>query len=226
MNLLHKVLKKVVPQALWRKARGWLADRLRALLHDEKASAKINWAKHPQVSIGRYTYGIVHESVPLMDSVNWSLSVGSFCSIAPGVRFVFGRHEHLEGPTTFPIREFVRGHWDTTLWEKESIQVGHDVWIASNVLVLSGAKIGHGAVIGAGAVVARDIPPYAIAAGVPAKVLRWRMSEEQRSKMMEIAWWDWSKEKILANEALLYGDLDAFIATHWASPGGTAPVTA
>lgn len=215
MRLLIRGIKKLVPQSLRSKAGAWLRGKIMEVVREEKNRGRINWSKHPQVSIGRYTYGIVHESIPLMESRNWKLEIGSFCSIAPAVRFVFGKHHQIEGPTTFPIREFVRNHWDQDSWAHESIQVGHDVWIASNSLILSGVTIGHGAVIGAGSVVARDIPPYAIAAGVPARVLRWRMPEAQQAKMMEIAWWDWPEEKILANESLLYGDIEAFISAHW-----------
>lgn len=220
MSAFSDIVKASVPQGLRTKAKRWLRSQIQSVLREEKNRGKFDWSKHPQVSIGRYTYGVVHESIPLMESRNWKLDVGSFCSIAPAVRFVFGRHHQIEGATTFPIREYVRNHWENDSWESESICVGHDVWVASNALILSGVTIGHGAVIGAGAVVSRDIPPYAIAAGVPARVLRWRMPEDKQSKMMEIAWWDWPEEKVLANERLLYGDLDTFIAAHW-PPGKT-----
>lgn len=222
MGAFSKIVKSLVPQSLLAKAKGWLRAQVQSVLREEKHRGKTDWSKHPQVSIGRYTYGIVHESVPLMESRNWKLEVGSFCSIAPAVRFVFGKHHQMDGPTTFPIREYVRKQWDKDSWEHENIKVGHDVWIASNTLVLSGVTIGHGAIIGAGSVVARDIPPFAIAAGVPARVLRWRMAEEKQAKMLEIAWWDWPEEKIIANEELLYGDLDTFIATHWSPAGAKA----
>ncbi|OYW75836.1 MAG: hypothetical protein B7Z37_11635 [Verrucomicrobia bacterium 12-59-8] len=222
MGALSKILKSLVPQSLRAKAKGWIRVQVQSALREERHRGKTDWRKHSQVCIGRHTYGIVHESIPLMESRNWKLEVGSFCSIAPAVRFVFGKHHQIEGPTTFPVREYVRNHWDKDSWEHESIRVGHDVWIASNSLILSGVTIGHGAVIGAGSVVVRDIPPFAVAAGVPARVLRWRMPAEQQAKMLEIAWWAWPDEKILANEDLLYGDLDAFIAAHW-PPAKTEP---
>lgn len=217
----YSVFKRLVPRRAWEKAKGWLRTRLQHLLYDEKSSRKTNWYKHPQVSVGRYTYGIVHETIPLMESPNWTVEVGSFCSFAPAVRLVFGLHQ-VNRPTSFPISEFVRNEWNRDLWVEESIRIGHDVWIASNALILTGVTIGNGAVVAAGAVVSRDIPPYAIVAGVPARVVRWRMSPDQVQKMQEIAWWDWPVEKVLVNQDLLYGDTDDFINAHWPPKKGTA----
>lgn len=174
---------------------------------------------HPQMRVGRYTYGLKRESSDVTMSCNWRLEIGSFCSIAPGVRFVFGRHQ-MNCPTTFPIREFVRHEWKPELWPEETIVVGHDVWIATNALILSGVSVGHGAIICAGAVVTRDVAPYAIVGGVPAKHIRARMESEKVEKMLSIAWWNWPEEKILSNEKLLYGDVESFIRTHWTATDG------
>ena len=100
---------------------------------------------HPQMRVGRYTYGLKRESSDVTMSCNWRLEIGSFCSIAPGVRFVFGRHQ-MNCPTTFPIREFVRHEWKPELWPEETIVVGHDVWIATNALPFAtyGVRYGNG----------------------------------------------------------------------------------
>jgi hypothetical protein len=160
----------------------------------------------------------MRESSNVTMSCNWRLDIGSFCSIAPGVRFVFGRHQ-MDSPTTFPIREFIRREWKPELWPEERIFIGHDVWIATNALILSGVIVGHGAIICAGAVVTRDVPPYAIMGGAPARFIRSRMSSGQVEKMLAIAWWNWPEEKILSNMNLLYGDVDSFLRAHWASLG-------
>jgi acetyltransferase-like isoleucine patch superfamily enzyme len=214
MNALSSLLKSLVPYAMRNKAKGWLRSQVQSMLREEKNRGKIDWSKHPQVNIGRYTYGIVHETIPLMESPNWTVEVGNFCSFAPAVRLVFGLHQ-VNRATTFPISEFVRNEWNREIWVKESIRIGHDVWIASSALILTGVTIGNGAVVAAGAVVTRDIPSYAIVAGVPARVIRWRMSAEDIQKMQEIAWWDWPVEKVLANQELLYGDTKDFINAHW-----------
>lgn len=207
------ILKLLLPKYFRTKSANWLRKLVRSLILEEKKQERTDWHTHPQVTIGRYTYGLVPESVPLMSCPHWRLDIGSFTSIAPGVRFVFGLHA-TTGATTFPIREFVRNHWDTDLWPHESIRVGNDVWLASNVLVLSGVTIGDGAVIGAGAVVTRDIPPYAVAAGVPARIVRWRMPEDLRLRMQAIRWWEWPDDKVLANEELLYGEPEFFAKAH------------
>ena len=213
VSVLIETLKFILPKKIWDKLKLCIRCRLKGFLNEGSKPPKKEWKDHPQVTIGRYTYGVNPETIPLMESRNWRLDVGSFCSIAPSVRFVFGLHE-LNTPTTFPIREFVRKEWNPDLWVNENISIGHDVWIASNALILSGAKIGHGAVIAAGAVVTGEVPAYAVVAGVPAKVLRMRMTPDRVQQMLAIAWWEWPEEKILENEGLFYGNVDSFISAH------------
>jgi len=86
------------------------------------------------------------------------------------------------------------------------ISIGSDVWIGSNVIILSGVTIGDGAVIGAGAVVTKDIPPYAVAAGVPAKVIKSRFSDEDITLLLSARWWDWDFEKIKRRLPMFYDE--------------------
>lgn len=208
-----EIIKAILPDRTWKNCKRWVRNKILNLLAEEPKPSKKDWKNHPQIKIGKYTYGVVPESIPLMESINWRLDIGSFCSVAPSVRFVFGLHE-MNTPTTFPIREFVRKEWNPDLWVREEISIGNDVWIASNALILSGAKIGHGAVVAAGAVVRGEVPPYAVVAGVPAKILRMRMSSENINQMLSIAWWDWPEQKILENETMFYGDVESFIRVH------------
>ena len=91
--------------------------------------------------------------------------------------------------------------------KKFRLIIGNDVWIGANVTILGGLKIGDGAVIGANAVVTRDIPPYAVVAGVPAKIIRYRFNKKIRNKLLQIKWWNWPKSKILKNIEDLYNPL-------------------
>ena len=95
--------------------------------------------------------------------------------------------------------------------KRNFVILGNDVTIGANVIILPGVKIGDGAIVGAGAVVTRDVPPYAIAAGVPAKILKYRYSQEQIKKLLKIAWWNWSEEKIVENMDYFYGKVQTFI---------------
>ena len=166
------------------------------------------------VQIGRHSYPSPPPVVAYRgDRV--SVRIGSFTSIASGVEIVPGGGHHLDWVTTFPVRlkfglpgALQDGHPES----KGPIVIGNDVWLGRNSLILSGVTIGDGAVVAAGAVVTSDIPPYAIAGGVPAKVLRYRFSPEQIAALQRIRWWEWSDETIAARaEDLCGGDLDEFI---------------
>lgn len=81
-------------------------------------------------------------------------------------------------------------------FEKEQICIGNDVWIASGVTINRGVKVGDGAIIGAGAVVTKDVPPYAVVVGVPAKILKFRFEQRIINELLEMKWWDWPQEKL------------------------------
>lgn len=97
--------------------------------------------------------------------------------------------------------------------EHGPIEIGSDVFIGANATVLENVKIGDGAVVGAGAVVTRDIPPFAIAVGVPAKVVKYRMTQEQIASMERIAWWNWPDDKIVEVNKY-FNDIDGFISRY------------
>ena len=171
------------------------------------------WRPDPRVSIGSYTYGIRRSSIPILTS-GTRIDIGSFCSVAPGVVFVVGRH-YIDNVSTFPFRaSFLDGKSDDEGVVLESITVGNDVWIGSRALIVASVTIGHGAVVAAGSVVVKDVPPYAIVAGVPAKVIKMRFDPERVQKLLEIAWWDWPDERIRENIDQFYGNPDEFIRRH------------
>lgn len=134
------------------------------------------------------------------------LKVGKFCSIACGVKFLFTSANHtMHSISTYPFPIFFE-EWGldvtniTSAWDnKGDIVIGNDVWIGYEAIVLSGVTIGDGAIIGTRAVVTKDVPPYTIVGGIPAKPIRKRFSDEVISKLLELQWWNWPENRIKEN---------------------------
>lgn len=153
-----------------------------------------------------YHYPINHER----------LVIGKFCSIACGAKFLFNSANHALGSLstyTFPLFfeewgtdvENLAAAWDN----KGDIIIGNDVWIGYEAVILAGVTIGDGAIIGARAVVTKNVPPYTIVGGVPARPIRKRFSDEAIARLEALRWWDWPIERIAANlEAIQSGDID------------------
>lgn len=144
------------------------------------------------------------------------LVIGKFCSIACGARFLLTSANHaMRSLSTyvFPIfyEEWDHGMKVTEAWDNRGdIVIGNDVWIGYEAVILSGVTIGDGAIIGARAVVTKDVPPYTIAGGVPAKPIRRRFRDEVIDTLLDLKWWDWPLEKLSANlRAIQNGDLEA-----------------
>ena len=147
---------------------------------------------------------------------NDKLIIGKFCSIACGAKFIFTSANHtMKSLSTYPFPIFFE-EWGldvvniTDAWDnKGDIVIGNDVWIGYEAVILSGVTVGDGAIIGTRAVVTKDVPPYTIVGGVPAKHIRKRFDEETISSLMELRWWEWSDEKIKENlPAIQYGRIN------------------
>jgi len=161
-----------------------------------------------QIMASPYTYGRPKVRFAEMGS---RLRIGRYGSIADGVEIFMGGNHRLEWITTYPFPA-IPGLWpeartlDGSHASRGGVSIGHDVWLGSQCLVLSGVTIGHGAVVAARAVVTRDVPPYAIVAGNPAKVVRYRMPPERIEALLALRWWEWPEAEIKRRIPLLMSD--------------------
>lgn len=170
-------------------------------------------------SFGRHTYFSNWPRVDFFEGHASSVKIGCFVRFAKGVVIVTGGRHCLDAPSSYPFKRI----WDVPKAEAESIPQGgedviiaNDVWIGTEAMILSGVRIGNGAVVGARAVVTKDVPPYAVVAGVPAKVVRYRFSPEEIEKLERIAWWDWNDEEIRKAVPLLSGgSVSEFISEYY-----------
>lgn len=136
-----------------------------------------------KIIIGKNSYGIIN----LVDSspLDTKLIIGSYCSIGPDVKFILGGEHRTDTISTYPFKVKTFGE-EKEAGSKGNIVLHDDVWIGANALICSGVEIGQGAVIAAGAVVTKDVPPYAIVGGNPAKVIKYRFSEKLINKLVNI----------------------------------------
>lgn len=187
--------------------------------------------KDPQIEVGDYTIYNDFVADPLLFEKNnvlyhypihrEKLIIGKFCSIACGTKFLFNCANHtLKSLSTYTFPLFYE-EWEleqsniTTAWDnKGDIVIGNDVWIGYEAVIMTGVHIGDGAIIAARAVVTKDVPPYTIVGGTPAKEIRKRFDTEMIHQLLKLKWWDWSTYKI--RQCLPYiaeGKLDELLAT-------------
>nr|WP_280806358.1 MULTISPECIES: CatB-related O-acetyltransferase [unclassified Mesorhizobium] len=170
----------------------------------------------PSVTVGRHTYGVSRKKV-LGASAATPLALGAFCSVAGNVSFECSGGSHVPwAATTFPIHSRMMNATDLNSHggKPVGITIANDVWIGRQALIMPGVHIADGAIVAAGAIVTRDVPPYAIVGGVPAKLIRYRFSQDVIAKLLAIRWWEWSDEKIKQEAAFLTGPIELFIERH------------
>jgi acetyltransferase-like isoleucine patch superfamily enzyme len=165
------------------------------------------------ITMGRYTYG--HPRVRWYRGDSCKVRIGAYCAIADDVLMTVGGGHPVDWPSTFPFRlrlGLPGAYTDGLPATKGDIEIGNNVWVGRGARILSGVHIGHGAVVGAYSVVSKDVRPYAIVVGNPAREARRRFTDEQIDAMLAIAWWDWPEAKVLENiKYLNQPDIDEFI---------------
>ena len=184
---------------------------------NDKQTIYLKYAiSNPNITVGEYTMYNDFENDPTLFEKNNvlyhypinkdKLVIGKFCSIACGAKFLFTSANHtMKSLSTYPFPLFFE-EWGldkkdvTKSWDnKGDIIIGNDVWIGYEAVILSGVTIGDGAIIGTRALDTKDVPPYTIVGGMPAKIIRKRFEEETINLLLEKKWWNWSREKIAKN---------------------------
>lgn len=169
--------------------------------------------QNPAIQVGDYTmyHDVVHDpkdfeknNVLYQYPINHDqLIIGKFCSIACGAKFLFNSANHTTASlSTYPFPLFFE-EWNlskadvSTAWDnKGDIVIGNDVWIGYEAIIMAGVSVGDGAIIAARAIVTKDVEPYTIVGGAPAKVIRKRFDDETITALQSLRWWDWPKENI------------------------------
>lgn len=188
--------------SLRHRLKNWRNPHNQTQLHLSRQAARHGW------DIGEFSYG--HPKVRFAGDGR-RLAIGKFCSIGDRVEILLGGNHHSEWVTTYPFGA-LRDIWpEAKRWpapdiSRGDVTIGHDVWIGSDALILSGVTVGHGAVIGARTVVVHDVPPYAVVAGNPAKVVRFRFDEATVDALLSTRWWDLPRSDIVALVPLLQSE--------------------
>jgi virginiamycin A acetyltransferase len=212
MSTIYKVLK-----IFYRILKKILNIKDPIYTHEEK--------KYSNYQIGKYTFGspnIIYKGQHYLNPNNPQkpdniLRIGNFCSIARNVTFCLAHNHRTDWISTYPFHKyfknniFIEGYPQV----RGDIIINNDVWIGVNAFFLAGVTVGNGAVIGACSVVTKDVPPYAIVAGIPAKIIKYRFDEEIIYELEKIKWWDWPIEKIIEESTLLQStNIKEFINKH------------
>lgn len=182
-----------------------------------------NIIDNPQIIVGDFTYYDDPQDVHnfkdnvlyLYEFMQDKLIFGKFCQIATGVRFVMNGANHaMDGFSTYPFKVFGKSWASAPLnaLSKGDTVIGNDVWIGNSATIMQGIKIGDGAIIGTNALVTKDVEPYTIVGGNPAKPIRKRFDDHTIDFLLKLAWWDWPLDKIAKNlDAITGGDLQALV---------------
>jgi virginiamycin A acetyltransferase len=176
-----------------------------------------NIITNPNIQVGDYTFYHDFNDPKNFEKYNAAyvpaqadekLIIGKFCSIAHGAQFISNIANHpMDGFSTYPFAVLWadKAGYDYDYPKKGPLIIGNDVWIGTEATILPGVRIGDGAIIGAKSVITKNVPPYTIMAGNPAKQIRKRFDDKTIEALLEIKWWDWPEETIVQNASLLVG---------------------
>ncbi len=183
-----------------------------------------NFITRENIEVGDYTYYDDPEGPERFESnvlyhfpfIGDTLRIGKFCAIAKDAQFIMnGANHKMSGFSTYPFQIFGQG-WEKVMPDMSELPykgdtvIGNDVWIGYRATIMPGVTIGDGAIIASQSVVVSDVPAYSVVGGNPAQVIKRRFADSTIETLQEIAWWDWSAEKITANlEAIVGCDLAA-----------------
>ena len=158
------------------------------------------------VRVGSYSYGLLN-IVSLYEQPNEELNIGNFVSIAPGVQFLMGVNHQMNTLTTYPLYSRFVAYDKMDANSRGKINIGNEVWIGTNALIMSGVTIGKGAIIAAGSIVTKDVPPYMIYGGNPAKLIKPRFSEDIIQELLSFNLMEVKIENIKKNIHLFYSEI-------------------
>lgn len=192
MNLFSKIIGGVATLVSYKK---------NAFLFERSKKHITSWGEH--------TYGT--PTILNYDGQS-KLMVGRYCSFADKITILLGANHKRGVVPNFPLIKVNTESTEADTNDRGDITVGNDVWIGYGATIIGPVTIGNGAIIGAGAVVVRDVPAFAVAVGVPAKVIKYRFSEAQIADLQNIQWWNWNTEKVKSQAKNLFNpDPDIFI---------------
>jgi chloramphenicol O-acetyltransferase type B len=186
-----------------------------ALLRSAKRPVERTARRDKRLILGRGSYASDPDVVVGLGDPDHNVTVGNYTSIAAEVIFLLGGEHHPEWVSTFPFRiryDLPGKYKDSQPHSRGPIEVGNDVWIGRGVTILSGVTIGDGAVVGARSLVVRDIEPYAVVGGVPARIIHKRFSDRHIQALLTIRWWNWPENEILSiADVLCSENVDALL---------------